>query len=155
MQSRYGAWDLVRAAGRIAGKGARAISPLARTTLPVGRGLWRLGWALWMLAPVPIIFIAHQESIFDPLKYGAIPVTDPFAKWTVPAEPQEWDAQGNPIPKEDIFDRIQKATNSALPPRANLPKLFLYSTLGLTGAFFLIQGGFSLVLWVFLGFRKN
>src|SRR3990167_9408967 len=166
MQSRYGAWDLVRTAGQMASKGARAISPLARTTVPVGRGLWRLGWALWMLAAVPVIFIAHHESIeimdwvavpaqreFDPLQHGATPVPEPKTHLDaqgnpIPNSPEDWgasdpiirerpirrwDAQGNPVEREYSDMPPGSVVISTVQTRANLPKLFLYSTLGLTG----------------------
>jgi len=39
--------------------------------------------------------------------------------------------------------------------KANRPKVVLYSTLGLSLGFVLIQGGFRMILWVIAGFRNT
>ena len=184
MQSKYGAWDLVRAAGQMAREGARAISPVARTTLPVGRGLWRLGWVLWGLTAVPIVIIAYEASL------------KPECQWEV-MEVRAWEVDGSPVlppgqtqvsvpgvgtayvPEYFTVYESEKAIANLKKDRAgrnlltldevlaevaytctvhygaNRPMVVLYSALGLSGMFVLIQGGFSMILWVILGFRKN
>lgn len=39
------------------------------------RGLWRLGWVLWALTTVPIVFVAHQQSIESNYKWDKVGIT--------------------------------------------------------------------------------
>ena len=174
--------------GRVSNKGTL-------TKMQWKRGLWRLGWVLWVITVAPTVYVARQESI-EP--------TCQFKEDTSIAKPRDIFDQvaaeglkpiGVPgigtawVPKYLTEEQIEKAISSlrknaaATPPRtvppigtelsdeqfqrlnpeysctvqwkANRPKVLLYSTLGLSLGFLLIQGGFRLILWVVAGFRGS